>query len=417
MPQRIEKADVQVLTGLPVTQTYDWVNVEFVDEIAVPADAWAGWDVESQTFTLAGDGVTAKRMSRVYYPADFFETVKWHDGSNFSIADIIMGMIMTFEPGTEGSAIYDEAAAATLESALAPFKGWKIVSEDPLIIETYSDFWTLDAEGMVTDLWPNYGYGDASWSLIALSNVAEAKGELAYSSDKADASEIEWMNWIGGPSLEILAADLDALIAEPTIPYEATLGAYLTVDEVVARYENLKAFYEQYGHFYAGTGPMILSEVYPVENTVTLTNNPEYVDYADKWSLFTEPKLAVAELDGPGRVTAGAPATFDVFVTYKGEAYPTNEVEFVKYLLFNADGSLVEVGEAVAVEDGYYTVELSEETTGMLESGACKMEVAVVVIPCALPSFATFEFVAEIPGAGQLPCPWFLYWYSFLKTD
>jgi len=128
---------------------------------------------------------------------------------------------------------------------------------------------------------------------------------------------------------------------------------------------------------------------------VTMKNNPDYADYADKWSLFTEPKLASAELDGPGRVTVGAPATFDVFIDFKGEAYPVNEVEFVKYLLFNADGSLVEVGEAVAVEDGYFTVELSEETTGMLEAGACKMEVAVVVIPVALPSFSAFEFVAE----------------------
>ncbi|MCD6476212.1 MAG: hypothetical protein J7K85_08155 [Anaerolineaceae bacterium] len=400
MPQRIEKADVEVVEGLPIGQTYDWVTVtRTAEEIPVPEDAWVRWNPETQTFITAGEfwpeGATAKRMSRVYYPADFYETVKWHDGSNFSIADIVMDMIMTFEPGTEGSAIYDEAAAATLESSLAPFKGWKIVSEDPLIIETYSDYWTLDAEGMVDTLWPNYGYGDASWSLIALSNVAEAAGTLAYSSDKADAAEIEWMNWIAGPSLEVMAADLEALVAEPTIPYEPTLGQYITVEEAAARYANLQAFYEQYGHFYAGTGPMILSEVYPTEQTVTLKNNPDYVDYADKWSLFTEPKIAVAELYGAGRVAIGEPSTFDVYLTYKGEAYPLSEVEFVKYLLFNSDGSLVEVGEATPVEDGYFVVELSEEATGALVAGACKMEVAAVVIPVALPSFATFEFVAQ----------------------
>ena len=64
-------------------------------------------------------------------------------------------------------------------------------------------------------------------------------------------------------------------------------------------------------------------------------NNDSYIDYADKWSLFSTPKTAVAELDGSGRVTAGAAATFDVYVTTAdGDAYPTNEVSFVKYLLF-----------------------------------------------------------------------------------
>ena len=492
MPQRIEKADVQVLSSLPVTQTYDWVNLEFVDEVVVPEDVWFDWDVENQVFltpkeaytkdllalpdavaantisaedanasipgvvadfdaamsdveaayadkdldaltsavelaiqssTMASDlassaeyaasqneaaladvdtfidvienGLTAKRMSRVYYPADLYDTVKWHDGSSFSIADIIMGMIMTYEPGSEGSAIYDESAAATLESSLAPFKGWKIVSEDPLIIEQYSDFWSLDAEGMVNTLWPNYGYGDASMHLIALSNIAEANGELAYSSDKAEASEIEWMSWVSGPSMDVLAADLDAAIADTTVPYEPTLGAYITAEELATRYENLKAFYEEYGHFYAGTGPLILSEVYPVEQTVTLKNNSDYVDSADKWSLFSEPKIAEAELDGPGRVTIGEATTFDVYITFNGEDYPVDEVSFVKYLLFSADGSLVEVGEAAPVGDGYFTVELSAEATGQLEAGACKLEIAAVVIPVALPSFASFEFVAE----------------------
>ena len=111
-------------------------------------------------------------------------------------------MIMTFEPGYEGSAIYDDSLLRheSCKRISPPFKGWKIVSEDPFIVETYSDFWGLDAENLVTTLWPEYGYGNASWHLIALSNMAEAKGELAYSADKADASGVEWMSWASGPS-------------------------------------------------------------------------------------------------------------------------------------------------------------------------------------------------------------------------
>jgi peptide/nickel transport system substrate-binding protein len=302
---------------------------------------------------------------------------------------------MTFERADENSPLYDESYAAIFESSIAPFKGFKILSVDPLVYEYYSDYWTLEAENMISTLWPAYDYGDAAWPMIALSNVAEEKGEMAYTSDKADATEVEWMNWAVGPTLDILAADLDELIANPVVPFEGVLGEYLTVDDVAARYANLQAFYETYGHFYAGTGPVMLSETFPVEQTLTLANNPNYIDYADKWSLFSSPKVAEVEIDGPGRVSVGDPATFDVYLTSGGEDYPLNEVGTVTYLLFSADGSLVETGDAVAQSDGYFTVELSAESTGLLEAGACRLEIAASVIPVALPAIAAFEFVAE----------------------
>jgi len=74
-PQRIESATITAQTGLPIAKTLDWVNLEFADEIVVPADAWADWDATSQTFIPAGDGVTALMKSTVVYPADLFDTI------------------------------------------------------------------------------------------------------------------------------------------------------------------------------------------------------------------------------------------------------------------------------------------------------------------------------------------------------
>ena len=45
------------------------------------------------------EGLTALRKSVVYYPADLYSSVKWHDGSNFSIGDIVLAMILTFDRG------------------------------------------------------------------------------------------------------------------------------------------------------------------------------------------------------------------------------------------------------------------------------------------------------------------------------
>jgi hypothetical protein len=519
LPQRLEKAEVVLQTGLPVDQTYDWVDLSFSDDIVPPDDAWVNWDVETETFltvadwkatvslvdginaavadaaagvdfaTLDVDGVvatmqavagiyaaqtgkeidftdliaaatavpeadpeaeeeedlrplieirlegilgaedqaaalteyalewlqaadvaglfefagydytSAKRKVTYYYPADMFATVTWHDGSPMSIGDFVMPMIMGFATGKAGSPLYDDAAAGALAASLDAFKGQKIVSTDPLVIELYSDAWFGDAElnavPFRTAFWPEYGYGQSSWGMIAVANKAEENFELAYTQDKADANEIEWMNWIGGPSLEILSAKLDEAIAENYIPFESTFGQFVTADEAALRYANLKAFYEEYGHFWVGAGPYILKDVFQVEKTATLIHNPNFSDPADKWAMFSSPMVAELTLDGAGRVTIGEEAVFDVFIDFEGAPYPADQVTEIKYLLFDSNSNLVEVGAAEFVAEGQYQVTLSAATTGLLQAGANKLEVVSIVIPVAIPTIAAFEFVSE----------------------
>jgi hypothetical protein len=51
------------------------------------------------------------------------------------------------------------------------------------------------------------------------------------------------------------------------------------------------------------------------------------------------------------------------------------------------------VGEAAEVGDGQYQVTLSADETSKLQTGSAKLEVAVVPIPVAIPSFTSFDFV------------------------
>ena len=203
------------------------------------------------------------------------------------------------------------------------------------------------------------------------------------------------MNWIGGPSLEILSAKLDEAIAENYIPFESTFGQFVTADEAALRYANLKAFYEEYGHFWVGAGPYILKDVFQVEKTATLIHNPNFSDPADKWAMFSSPMVAELTLDGAGRVTIGEEAVFDVFVDFEGAPYPADQVTEIKYLLFDSNSNLVEVGAAEFVAEGQYQVTLSAATTGLLQAGANKLEVVSIVIPVAIPTIAAFEFVSE----------------------
>ena len=66
------------------------------------------------------------------------------------------------------------------------------------------------------------------------------------------------------PMFDILDGHLDEAIAEGYIPFAATMGDYVTADQAATAYANLKAFYGDHGHFWTGTGPYILDEVYCV---------------------------------------------------------------------------------------------------------------------------------------------------------
>jgi peptide/nickel transport system substrate-binding protein len=396
MPQRIERAEITAREGLPIGVGSDWVTLSFEPEIQVPEDAWADWDAESQTFITAGERftetATANIKSVVYYPEELWD-ITWHDGSPLTLADFVLAFILNFDPGKEASPIYDEAQVPAVENFLDTFKGMRIVQEDPLVIEWYTDAFTLDAENNVVTNFPTYTFGPGNVANLAIGMLADENQELAFSADKADALGIEWMSYIAGPSLEILQGYLTQATDESYIPYEPTLGQYITPEEVTQRYQNLQSWYGEKGHFWVGTGPYYLEEAFPVEGTVQLIANPDFPDAAVKWSGFEEPMIATVELEGESRVTIGGEATFEVFVDFGDEPYPADQIGEVKYLIFDATGQLASTGTAEMVSDGLYEVTLSAEETGQLEAGANRIEVAVVPTAVSVPTFATMEFV------------------------
>ncbi|MBI5962825.1 MAG: ABC transporter substrate-binding protein [Chloroflexi bacterium] len=400
-PQRIASAELTYKEGLPINQNLNWLTVTTAPQVDVPEDAWVDWDAKEQRFITAAekfpDGLTSNIKSVVTYPVDLFDTVKWHDGSPISVGDFVMSMIQGFDPGKPDSAIYDESLALSINATLVSFKGYRITSTDPLTIESYTDTYLSDAELNITPLWPQSPYGlsgENSWQVLAISNLAEAAGELAYTSDKADGAEIENTSWVGGPSLEILAKYLDQAAGESYIPYEPTLGQYITREEADLRYSNFKKWYEEHGHFWVGTGPYYLDKVFPTEKSLVLKNNSDFVDLADRWSEFSEPKRATTVLDGPGQVKVGDEAVFDVSVSFKDEPYLQSDIRGVRYILYDATGAVVTVGDADAIGDGQYQVTLGAEITSKLTTGSARLEVAVVPIPVAIPSFTSFDFVA-----------------------
>ena len=98
-------------------------------------------------------------------------------------------------------------------------------------------------------------------------------------------------------------------------------------------------------------------------------------------------------IDGPSSVKIGAAATFKVAVTFKGAPYAAADIKMVKYLVYDATNTVVAVGQADKVADGQYTVTLSADLTKTLAAGANKLEIAVVPLAVAVPTFADANFV------------------------
>jgi peptide/nickel transport system substrate-binding protein len=398
-PQRAESLSIVAQEGLPINKTLDWVNLEFqADPVAIPADAWVDWDATTQTFVPAGEGKTSLVKVTWAYPADLFDTVQWHDGSPLSAADFVMEMIMTFDTAKPESAIYDETLVPGLEAFLGSFRGVQIESTNPLVISTYTDFYSLDAETFGFSWYPSDGagfftQGAGAWHNLTPAYLAESNGEIAFTIDKATALEVEWTNFIDGPTLDIQKTYLAQAAGEGYIPYAATLGEFITADEAAARYTNLQAWVDAHGHFVIGTGPFYLDQVFTTEGNAVLKRNENFPDLADKWARFSSPQIATVDVSGDGQVTAGQEAAFDIFVTINDAPYAAADIDSVKYLVFNSSNELIASGDADFVADGQYAVTLGADVTGGFDAGANKIEIAVVSKLVSVPSFASFEFV------------------------
>jgi peptide/nickel transport system substrate-binding protein len=407
VPNRLTNAEVFVEEGLPVDISSDWLTLEFVPSIEVPDDAWSEWDAENQVWITASERftetATAKSKVVMYYEEDLFDKMTWHDGSPLTLGDFVFGAIMAFDRAKEASPYYDPAYVSSFQSFISAFKGWEIVSEDPLVVAYYTDAFGLDAENNVSNfraMYPSlglYNQGQGSWHNLALGLRADGNGEAAFSPDKAEELGVEWMSYIAGPTLEILKAQLDSAQEEGFIPYEPTLSQFITAEEAEARYANLQEWFRRRGHFYIGTGPFFLERAFPVEGTLILQRYAEYPDPADKWDRYATAPIPEVLLDGSDRVTIGEEAVYDVFVDLQGEPYPADDIDMVRYLVFDATGTLVEVGDGELVEDGYYTVTLSSDLTESLEAGSNQLAVIAVSKRALVPVREELQFVTAAP--------------------
>ncbi len=391
-PQRVAEGEVTVKTGIPMKRTLDWVDLERQKQIPVPEDAWIAWNTQEKRFVTVGEkhpeGLTARTRTRVTYEKGYLDQ-QWHDGTTVSVADIVLPWILTFVRGKKDSLLFDRSHVPALKTFKQHFKGWRIISTSPLKIEIYSDQIYPDVEWIAGSRIP----GATSWHTLALGILAERNKRLAFSSDKADRSGIEWMNFVAGPSLAILDRQLQRAQRQKFIPFSKVLGAFVDKADAKRRYSRLREWREEKGHFWVGKGPFYLESVRPVEGTVVLHRFKHFPDPADKWLRFDEPEVPAVKVRGSNIVESGDAVEFEVDVTYQDQPYPRNAIRQVGFMFFDSEDRMVAEGKASpGKKAGIWTIQLGSRVTDKMGVGANNLEIAVRSTRVALPSFASFAF-------------------------
>ena len=399
MPNRFVDADIEVLEGTPTSETSDWLDLTFVDSIEVPTDAWYDWDSTNDQVIFAPADTTAICKVVVNY-GDPIGNEKYHDGSVMTLADWLVNWPLDFEQADPDSDLYDVSTVSDFESWHSTFKGMKVISESPLVIEYYNDFVNNEAEFMVTNaafyrpaIPAHYQTPEYPWQMRAIGVKADEEGLLAYSASKADLLDIEWMNYIGGPSLSILSGVLDDAIATEYVPF-GDFADLVTPEEATARYQNLKDWYEEKNHFWVSYGAYYLDQADYVAHTAVLKANRDYPYKADRWSWLSSPPIPESDATVPDFVIPGLEASFTLDLSFGGSPYPNDRIDFVKYMIIDSAGELKTVGEAEpSATEGQWNIDLEGAETDGLSTGSYNLVTVALSKDVAVPGRAETPFI------------------------
>lgn len=398
----VKEAEVTVQEGLPVNKTHDWIALRFAPTIEVPADAWIDWNVSTQEFVSISEkhpqGLQARTKTIVRFNKGIYQR-QWHDGTNFSMADILANFILSFARVKEKSPIFDESATHIFKPFANIFRGVRIIKEEPLTVEIYSDQIFPDAEEIAS--WAaNLFYTTTPWHSLAIGILAEEEKQLAFSANKASENKIEWMNYIAGPSLTKLAHSLKKAENQGYTPFK-TLAKYVSHEEAKTRYAKLRQWYDKKGHFWVGAGPYYVDKVYSIEKNVVLRQFEPLDKQAQQWlNQFTEPKIADVTVNGPSMVKIGHSAEFQVDISFRGKPYQHQDIDFIVVLLFDGADNLVLVDKFDnkkiddKFKDGQLQVKLPAEKMAEIDPGSYRLLVAVASRVVSIVSLESITFAA-----------------------
>jgi peptide/nickel transport system substrate-binding protein len=228
---------------------------------------------------------------------------------------------------------------------------------------------------------------------MAIGIKAESEGLLAFSADKSEELDVEWMNYIGGPSLPILENVLQEAMDTEWIPFENVLKDYVSSEDIQTRYQNLKNWYDDKGHFKVAGGQFYLDQVDFVGHSAVIKAFREYPFKADKFSRLAEPPIPTSSVEVPENVIPGLGAIINYDLSYEGEPYANDRMELAKYLVLDSLGNVITVGNAEPIAEGEWIIGLDSTETARMTAGAYNLVTIALSKDVAMPGVVETPFV------------------------
>jgi peptide/nickel transport system substrate-binding protein len=392
----------------------EWLDLQFVQSVEVPTDAWYDWNVTTKEVITAPSGTYAKAKITVNY-GDVIGNVKYHDGSVMSLADWLAFWPLRFERANPQSTVYDESYASAYQTFRTNFRGQRVVSESPLVIEYYTNVTYLEAEDLLTSgesaralpYIGTYGYNgwpDYPWHMVAIGMSVEEQN-IGFTWTKAKATKVdgEWMNYIAGESLTALKNSLDTSKADDYRPLLAS--EYASAEEATERYTNLETWYNDKGHFWVASGPYYLEQADFIAHIAVVNAFRDYQFKADRWAWLSSPPIPESSVElpeiatgMPGNVIPGVDASFILELSSDGQPYPNNRIDFVKYLVVDSAGGVIVDGDATAGAEGEWTITLDSAVTTNMTEGTYNLITIALSKDVALPGMLETAFQVSLGG-------------------
>jgi len=104
--------------------------------------------------------------------------------------------------------------------------------------------------------------------------------------------------------------------------------------------------------------------------------------------LLAEPPIPESSAEVPG---FGAVFTLDL--SYGGNPYPNESVDFVKYLVLDSSGGLITTGYAVSAAEGEWMIELESTDTARMSAGSYELITIALSKDVAMPRTLETPFI------------------------
>ncbi len=351
-------------TGIPIPfrANYQVATAGPSGKLDVPSDTMR-WDAGAKSFVAVGSGVQA--TSKVVYDYSKYFSSVWHDGQPITMADVVYSIYQGFDLAyNPDKAKIEPALAFTSRPYLETIKGFRVLDETHL--EVYVDYWHFVQDYIAEYASPS-GLSMPWEMLAAMDKLVFQDRRAAYSDTSAQRYSLPWLSLVMADHTPLVRRALTDLRDGNAVPANVfTVGGkpLVTAEQAKARYNAAIDWIRQRGLGVISNGPYVLAKYDPPSQFAELQafRDPTYP--FKPGDLYKGAPSSVTFQDVQmGAVVANTPLMVTARVQGPGETR-------VRYLLMDpVTGKAVASGDAQALGQGQFKVELSAQDTAILAVG------------------------------------------------